>query len=86
MRPSNTPPNVGFLCAVGISLYLDKGLTTLENYLLNAAVICAGLVAIYPERPTPAGALTDPRLRALYENCSAVKAFSIADSPHVRLG
>jgi hypothetical protein len=67
---------VGFLAAVGISLYLYKGLTTLENYLLNAAAICAGFVAVYPERLTPAEALTDPRLKLLYENCSAVKAWS----------
>jgi hypothetical protein len=67
---------VGFLFAVAISLYLYKGLTTLENYLLNAAAICAGLVAVYPERLTPAEALTDPRIRALYENCSAVRSWS----------
>ena len=67
---------VGFLSAVAISLYLYKGLTNLENYLLNAAAICASLVAIYPERLTPAEALTDPRLKALYDNCSAVHAWS----------
>ena len=33
---------VGFLFAIGVGLFLYKGLTPLENYTLNAAAICAG--------------------------------------------
>ncbi|MGD8309207.1 MAG: hypothetical protein PVG98_07155, partial [Chromatiales bacterium] len=40
---------VGFLFAIGVGLYVYKGLTPLENTVLNAAAICAALVAIYPE-------------------------------------
>ena len=41
---------VGFLFAIGVALYMYKGLTPLENSLLNAAALCASLVAIFPER------------------------------------
>ena len=49
---------VGFLFATGICLYVYKGLTSLENYLLNGAAICASVVAIYPERLSMAEALS----------------------------
>lgn len=69
---------VGFLFAIGVSLYVYKGLTTLENYLLNAAGVCAALVAIYPERLS----LTegDQRLAQLFESCPAVKTWAALPS------
>ncbi|OUM04309.1 hypothetical protein [Variovorax sp. JS1663] len=69
---------VGFLFAIGVGLYLYKGITTLENYLLNAAGICAALVAIYPERLTHAEALTDERVAALFKMCPAIHAWAAA--------
>jgi hypothetical protein len=67
---------VGFLFAIGVGLYLYKGLTDLENFLLNLAAICAAVVAIYPERLTVAEAATDQRLAQLFESCPAVKAWA----------
>jgi len=71
---------VGFLFAIGAGLYLYKGLTALENYLLNAAAICAALVAIYPERLVLSEAASDQRLARLFENCPAVKAWAALPS------
>ena len=66
---------VGFLFATGVCLYVYKGLTRLENYLLNAAAICASLVAIYPER-LPKEAAGDPRLVQLFDRCKAVQEWA----------
>lgn len=68
---------VGFLFAVAISLYLYKGFTPRENYLLNAASICAVVVALVPERlpkPGPNMELTSlpPYFQELYKNCSSI--------------
>lgn len=63
---------VGFLFAISVGLYLYKGITDFENVLLNAAGVCAALVAIFPERITAAEAQTDARLRQLFDNCPAV--------------
>jgi hypothetical protein len=63
---------VGFLFAIGAGLYLYKGFTDLENILLNAAGICAALVAIFPERISAVDAQTNERIRQLFENCPAV--------------
>lgn len=41
-------PFVGFLFAIGACLYLYKGFTLLENYLLNAAALFAVGVAVFP--------------------------------------
>lgn len=60
---------VGFLFAIGVGLYVYKGLTPLENSLLNAAAICAALVAIYPERLSLAEADSDQRLAQLFKTC-----------------
>jgi hypothetical protein len=75
---------VGFLFATGICLYVYKGLTPLENYLLNGAAICAALVAIYPEGlpKDPAG---DLRLEQLYDSCPAVRDWAQRDALHVHL-
>ena len=69
---------VGFLFAIGVGLYVYKGLTTLENYLLNVAAICAALVAIYPERLS----LTegDQRLAQLFDTCPAVQTWATLPS------
>jgi len=56
---------VGFLFAIAVGLYVYKGLTILENTLLNLAAIAAALVAIYPERITVAEA-----------SCPAVKEWA----------
>ncbi|MFN7137580.1 MAG: hypothetical protein ACK4MU_08705 [Thermomonas sp.] len=44
---------VGFLCAIGAGLYLYKGLTSAENLALNAAGLCAALVALFPADKDP---------------------------------
>lgn len=67
---------VGFLFAIGVCLYVYKGLTDLENYLLNAAALCASLVAIYPERLSLTEAASDQRLAQLFESCPAVKSWA----------
>jgi hypothetical protein len=63
---------VGFLFAIGVGLYVYKGLTPLENSLLNAAAVCAALVAIYPERLSSAEAAGDQRVAQLFNSCPAV--------------
>jgi len=67
---------VGFLCAIGVGLYAYKGLTDLENSLLNAAGFCAVLVASYPEPLSKAQAASDPRVSQLFDNCPAVKEWA----------
>ncbi len=74
---------VGFLSAVGVGLYVYKGLTPLENTLLNAAALCALLVAIYPERLSLAEAASDPRLAQLFDNCPAVRAWAEQPPPPI---
>jgi hypothetical protein len=71
---------VGFLFAIGVGLYAYKGLTSLENVLLNGAAICASLVAIYPERLSIAEAASDQRLAQLFENCPAVREWAMLPS------
>lgn len=51
---------VGYLFAVGVFLFAYKGLTGLENSLLNVAALCAFTVAIYPENLDEAA--SDPRV------------------------
>jgi len=70
---------VGFLFAIGAGLYLYKGLTQLENTLLNLAAVCAAVVAIYPERLSVEGAATDQGLAQVFQSCPAVMA--LADVP-----
>lgn len=67
---------VGYLFAIGVSLFAYKGLTNLEDLLLNAAALCAVTVAIYPERLSLAEAISDPRVAQLFANCPAVKAWA----------
>lgn len=67
---------VGYLFAIGVGLYAYKGLTNLEDSLLNAAAICAFIVAIYPERISVTDAAVDPRVGQLFENCRAVEAWA----------
>ena len=44
---------VGILCAIGAFLFLYKGFTKLEDWLLNAAGLFAVLVAFFPMNPDP---------------------------------
>lgn len=67
---------VGFLFAISVGLYAYKGLTPLENTLLNAAAFCAVVVAIYPERLSEDQAASDPRVSQLFDNCPAIKAWA----------
>jgi hypothetical protein len=71
---------VGFLFAIAVFLYAYKGLTPLENTLLNTAAVCASLVAIFPERISLTEAAGDLRLAELFENCPAVKAWAALPS------
>lgn len=70
---------VGFLLAIAVGLYLYKGITDLENYLLNAAGTCAALVAIFPER-LPKVALGDGRIAELFKACPAIETWAQRDS------
>ncbi|MFK7964867.1 MAG: hypothetical protein AB8C46_12970 [Burkholderiaceae bacterium] len=63
---------LGYLFAMAAGLFFYKGLTPLENRLLNIAAVCIVLLAIFPERITTAEALTDPRIAQLFETCPAV--------------
>jgi hypothetical protein len=67
---------VGFLFAIGVALYMYKGLTPLENSLLNLAAICASLVAIFPERLSVAEGESDTRVAQLFKNCPAIKEWA----------
>jgi hypothetical protein len=67
---------VGYLFAMGVGMFAYKGLTELENFLLNAAALCAFTIAIYPERISPNEAAIDPRVAHLFECCPAVKAWA----------
>lgn len=67
---------VGYLFAIGVGLFAYKGLTNLENSLLNGAALCAFMVAIYPEQLT----LTDAA-----ESCPAVKAWAALPSLPIHL-
>jgi hypothetical protein len=67
---------VAFLFAIGVGLYLYKGITSLENWLLNAAGICAALVAIFPERLSLDQAKSDLRIAELFKRCPAVQAWA----------
>jgi hypothetical protein len=71
---------VGLLFAIGVALYMYKGLTPLENSLLNGAAICASLVAIYPERLSLTEAASDPRVAQLFKSCPAVQAYATLPS------
>jgi hypothetical protein len=71
---------VGFLFAMGVGLFVYKGLTPLENTLLNFAAICASLVAIFPERLSLIEAASDQRVAQLFESCPAVKAWATLPS------
>ena len=63
---------IGYLFAIAAGLVFYKGLTPLENRLLNVAAVCIVLLAIFPERITTDEALTDPRIAQLFETCPAV--------------
>jgi len=70
---------VGVLIAIAACLYLYKGLTKLENLLLNGAAACAVVVAVMPERldtiaPTP-------RVKQLYANCPAIEQWALSGQP-----
>jgi hypothetical protein len=67
---------VGFLFAIAVCLYAYKGLTPLENTLLNLAAICAFLVALFPERLAAADAGHDPKVEALFATCPAVRTWA----------
>jgi len=71
---------VGFLFAIAAGLYVYKGFTELENWLLNLAAVCAGLVAIFPERISLTEAGETPRVAQLFDNCPAVKAWAMLPS------
>lgn len=71
---------VGYLFAIGVGLFAYKGLTNLENSLLNAAALCAFAVAIYPERLHLTDAAIDPRVAQLFESCPDVKAWAMLPS------
>ncbi len=70
---------VGFLFAIAVGLYVYKGFTALENVLLNAAGVCAAVVAIFPEGLTLAEGANNPGLQQLFSHCPAVRQW--AESP-----
>lgn len=74
---------VGYLFAVGVFLFAYKGLTGLENSLLNLAALCAFTVAIYPENIDTA--TMDSRVAQLLESCPAVKEWANLHSSPIHL-
>lgn len=71
---------VGFLFAIAVGLYVYKGLTRLENTLLNVAAICMSLVAIYPEQLIIKKDDINPRLAQLFESCPAIEEWATLPS------
>ena len=74
---------VGYLFAVGVFVFAYKGLTGLENSLLNGAALCAFTIAIYPEHLDPKS--SDPRVVQLFESCEAVHAWAELPSLPIHL-
>jgi hypothetical protein len=74
---------VGYLFAVGVFMFGYKGLTGLENSLLNGAALCAFTIAIYPENLDPES--VDPRTVQLFESCDAVQAWAELPSMPIHL-
>jgi len=72
---------VGYLCAIGACLLVYRGLTLLENRLLDVAAICAFVVASFPERITPSAATSNPQIAQLFENCPAIHEWAIQQQP-----
>ena len=70
---------VGVLIAIGACLYLYKGLTVLENLLLNGAAICAAVVALVPERLGHDDPY--PRVVQLFAQCPAVREWAVEQQP-----
>lgn len=71
---------VGYLFAMGVGLFAYKGLTKLENTLLNAAALCSFMVAIYPERLSLEEAASNPQVAQLFHNCPSVKDWALLPS------
>jgi hypothetical protein len=76
---------VGYLAAIGVGLYAYKGLTNLENTLLNLAAICAFFVAIFPERISINEADSNPAIARLFESCKAVETWAGLDQLPIHL-
>ncbi len=71
---------VGYLFAIGVGLFGYKGLTNLENSLLNVAALCAFTVAIFPERLLLEEADSQVQVAQLFAACPAVKDWAMQDS------
>ena len=71
---------VGILIAIAAALYFYKGLTDLENWLLNLAAVFALVVALVPEnleyRLHDSDAPLPQRIAELYAACPAVDAWA----------
>ena len=71
---------VGILIAIAAALHFYKGLTDLENWLLNFAAIFALVVALVPENLEYALSSSEPpppqRIMELYSACPAVDAWA----------
>lgn len=72
---------VGMLVAIAAALYAYKGLTTLENWLLNLAAICAATVALVPERLLKPGEQPAPRVQELFDLCPAIRVWAEGEQP-----
>ncbi|TFZ05426.1 hypothetical protein EZ313_01780 [Ramlibacter henchirensis] len=69
---------IGGLVAIALALYAYKGLTPLENLLLNAAAAFGAVVASVPERlPVPVKAEDlSAHYRRLYDTCPAIREWA----------
>ena len=76
---------VGFLFAVGVGLYAYKGLTPLENTVLNLAAVCAVMVAIYPENLWDGKSPVDPKIEKLFATCPAIRDWATIDHLPIHL-
>src|SRR4029453_8033780 len=54
-------------------LFVYKGLTTLENWLLNGAGVLAGGVAFFPERLLDKAKPPRERVQKLFDTCPAIR-------------
>src|SRR5262245_35522282 len=74
---------VGFLFAISVCLFAYKGLTGLENNLLNAAGLCALAVALFPEQLVASAAAAEPRVADLFQTCPAVAQWAQDPPPRI---
>lgn len=72
---------VGILVAIGAGMFVYKGLTTLENWLLNGAGVLAAMVAFFPERLLDKDKPPTERVQKLFDTCPAIEQWARHQQP-----